>query len=216
VPAFKIVPSGLINNVQTWSTGIWIVPVPTVGTFIQSNLDSCVAAFNGFFATWWTAVKPFASVNTDWRRTTLYYYSAGSTTATGVSVSTASGTVVGTGAAFNPVQTSIVHSLRSAVPNRSGRGRMYVPGTGAGLVTPHQWSLAQTLTQANATKALITSLNAFTSVPGNVTAATVQVISFTHGQNALVTSLVVDSDPDIQRRRSDKILPSSSTSLLIP
>jgi hypothetical protein len=42
------------------------------------------------------------------------------------------------------------------------------------------------------------------------------VISFTHGQNALVTSIVVDSDPDIQRRRSDKILPSSSTSLLIP
>lgn len=213
--SIKLVPSGFIAGVQSWSVGFWVVIDQVVAPIGQGELDIVAGDWNALVATWWGVCKASSAVDTDWRKTSLYYYPAGGDNATVVSVSTASGNVPGTGGAPAPTEAAIVQSLRSTNPGRSGRGRVYLPATGQVFQSNHQLTLAQCVTYCTATKNLLTALNAYVSVPADITNATPIVRSDTDSTGYGIVRVVVDSSIDTQRRRGDKIVPAFSSSQFI-
>lgn len=115
-----------------------------------------------------------------------------------------------TGGLTNPVQTSVVLSLRSDTPGRSGRGRLYWPGVGdIGLTGSGR--IGSVLVQSMATqastylRALQDALKAqaFPSTPITVELG---VVSTTHaGMQTRVNRVQVGDIPDVQRRRRDRL-----------
>jgi hypothetical protein len=215
VSAIKLTWGGFIGGVQTWSTGLWLNHTELSPGMSQAQLDAWAAAMDPFVATWVTAIKPSWSAGTDWRGVTASNYSIGTTVANRISHSNLSGTVVGTGSSILPPQCSLVHSLRTTEAGRRGRGRMYVPLTSNTVQANHQTTSATTVTHTAATIALIHSLNAHAAGPTNTNAQIVSVASFTSGAMFPVTSVITNSDIDIQRRRSDKVLAAFQTATAV-
>lgn len=115
-----------------------------------------------------------------------------------------------TGGLTKPVQTSVVLSLRSDTPGRSGRGRLYWPGvgdiglSGAGRIggTLPQTIATQASTYLRALQDAIKNA-AFPSTPITVELA---VVSTTHaGMQTRVNRVQVGDVPDVQRRRRDRL-----------
>lgn len=201
-PLAKWVISGtMASGIQDFSTGLWFNPnfSDIVG---QSELDDTLLAINdqmlpafmdGQVTKLWTA-------SDQWNATRLYYYPANTRVASLVSEYNIT-PIPGTGTANLPKETSLVVSLRTSVPGRSGRGRMYFPACGnslnsVGLINP----LDSTHGLA---AALLTAFNAL-----NAAAINPIVASFSKSNYHAVRTLVIDNKPDTQRRRQDKLEPT--------
>lgn len=200
----RIVLAGTISGTQTWSTGLALSPPPS--TVSQSDMDALLAAIKPAVTAWWgSSSLDICGINAP--TTTLaeiraYLYSGIPGTGAGLqAINTYATPLVGTSSQRVPVQTALVASMLTGLPGRSFKGRCYTPATGITLGADHQ--VAQTLLDAigGKWKALIDSINAVSSPEfGRV------VVHGARG-NFAVTQVRVDSEPDIQRRRADKILP---------
>jgi hypothetical protein len=117
-------------------------------------------------------------------------------------------TVSGTGSVYLPAFTALVASFRTAVPGRGGRGRSYLPLTNGTPMSGGQFQISSSAATivANAYKAMMDSINSAT-IPAPFTSHRVAVRSSSIGTGIPVTSVIVDSLPDAQHRREDKILP---------
>jgi hypothetical protein len=134
----------------------------------------------------------------------LYYYLPNQHLSNLVS-SQAVGPFVGTGTLSASNTQAMVCSLRSGVPGRSGRGRIYWPATGViPNAAPHQFNATTCTTVANACAAYINALNALNLTTLNCPAQIVGVASFAKSQLNKITKVIVDSLPDAQDRRQDK------------
>ena len=214
--AIHLVAAGRIGAAQSWSVGVWVGVAIGPGAFLQANLQSVVTDWNTYMATWWAATKVFCSSDTDWRSTTGYFFPSNVPQASLVAASSASGTIPGTSTGYLPTQASVVSSLRTATAGRTGRGRRYLPCTAVALQSNHQLLLTQCAVISAAEKALFDSINAYTSVPNNITNALVIVRSAAAQGIRAVRSVVVDSEVDVQRRRSNKIVAAfTSTANLV-
>lgn len=115
-----------------------------------------------------------------------------------------------TGGLTSPVQTSVVLSLRSDTPGRSGRGRLYWPGVGnIGLGGDGRigGTVAASLATQAATylRSVQDAIKAAVS-PGTPTTIELCVVSSVPGVGRTrVNRIEVGNVPDIQRRRRDRL-----------
>jgi len=201
---------GTIDGVQSWSTGFALAVELAPGSWGPNNLQSLVSALNtGPLTTWWTALTLIPGTTTLWTGTRAYYYPAGATSSAFLADVPLTTAKAGTGAGSMPRLISICASLRTDVAGRSGRGRSYFPCTGVSTPTTGQFASTTCTTVANAYAALLTSFNGFNVAPYNLTGMTSVVASLTKSQNNDITSVIVDSIPDTQHRREDKLSPGS-------
>lgn len=203
----RIVVQGLGPGSEIWQTGVTTVALsPLVD---QPALQSYCNTLEPMFNTWWNSCKVSAYPLYKYTGINAYQYQWPNTKAQ-FQAQTLRAAVAGTGAAGGcPIDTACVVSIRSAVPGRSARGRMYVPFHKAmdaltGLIIPADAAVIGT-----ATKAL------FAAIVGGSTGAPI-VASRTHGTWYPPTSLVTDNKPDVQRRRENRLAPGTIQVLPFP
>lgn len=118
--------------------------------------------------------------------------------------------LVGTGTTSDPYQTCVVLSLRTSQIGRSRRGRMYLPAIGVALAQDHQMTPTLTSDLADEWQAIFVAVDAISLETGGN--PSVVVVSQTLGDTLIMNRIVVDSKPDIQRRRANKTQASSTES----
>lgn len=215
-PAIRVVMQGRIDTSQTWSVSIWNQVVTTVGTgFTQAQLNTLAADMDTIAQTCFSTYASSVHPDTDFRQTSVYHYPATVLNSTQVAVSPARAAAVGTGTGNLPVQCSCVVSLHTGTSGRSGRGRNYLPFTGAILTTHHQFNTTPITNAAIAYQAMLQSFLSYTSGGSNVASLIPSVASHVTGLMYPITQVTVDSDPDVQRRRSDKILASTQVARVV-
>lgn len=149
--------------------------------------------------------------DTAYTQVRVYAYPSGGPTALYVGAATIS---VGTGTSTLdslPLQCAMVVSLHTGFAGRTARGRLYLPATGQTL-TAHQYGSSQVTAIANDFAAFFNAVNTLTGV------GSVAVVSQKGtGNTRAVTSVVVDSRVDVQRRRANsEASTSTQTSTVTP
>jgi hypothetical protein len=205
VDALKIVIGGQIDGVQDWSVGLWTTIALTGGAWGVANQNEVTAELEVFVSTWWTHVEEVASSVTFLEYVKTYYYPAGSTHSSQLGVFTLTSPAPGEGPQVHAAGTSMVCSLRSDVPGRSGRGRIYVPANGVSMSEPHQMNGGECSNICDATATLLGAFNTYTNPSQHVTSLAAVVASFTRSETNSITQVIVDDKPDSQRRREDKM-----------
>jgi hypothetical protein len=116
----------------------------------------------------------------------------------------------GTGSTAHPYQTSLVISLRTALPGASGRGRMYWPATGiAAVATDLRLSAANATSVLAGAKTYLSSIE--TAIEATLPNTSLVVWSRkTAGLNGVI-SLQLGNIFDVQRRRRDVLIESYSS-----
>lgn len=217
VSVTKLSIVGKIRGVQDWSTGLWMVTTPIPIPYTQAGLDSLAAGLVSPISAWWTTIKGRNNAVVDYRGFNLYYYGPGSTRADLISAKPLTA-VPGSGAGGTmPPFTSLVTSLRSVTPGRSGRGRSYAPFTGVALnTTTLEANTADVDAINSAYQTLIAGINALTPASYNLSSIKVVVASSTKGQVFNVATVVTDSKVDTQHRREDVLDPGYVKTAAIP
>lgn len=205
---FHLTIGGHMATAQSWSVGLNMGLNISGSALTQTQTDACLAAMQAPITTWWTALKVRQAADVQWDNSALFWYPSGQRLAALVS-RVASGAVVGTAGGIQPLPVCMVASLRSTTPGRSGRGRSYIPMTGTGVSTGHQFTLADCTAVANAHAALIIALRGLVLTAQTVTAQNPGINSVKNGALYPITRVVCDSIPDFQDRRQDKIAASS-------
>jgi hypothetical protein len=165
----------------------------------QATLNTTAAAVAAVFTTTGTTQTLFKGLinnQSAYTKVTCYSYAAGASNASLTAQVTMN--VVGAGAGSLPLQMCLVATLRTAVPSRRARGRMYLPANGISnidnkgyLSTPTPQAIADAVAvlivaQGSAIKAVVIS------VVGN--------------SAEQITKVTVDNKFDVQRRRANKQL----------
>jgi hypothetical protein len=99
----------------------------------------------------------------------------------------------------------MVLTKQTAQAGRSYRGRAYLPAIGATLTNLNYFATADITAVAALTATMLTDFNNDTVGTGSITAIVATQLLGTPGA---VNAIRVDNEPDIQRRRADKIAPS--------
>lgn len=207
-PAIKVDIVGTRVGAEEWNTGFWVTaPSPTT----QLDLDTWLTGVQGFVNTWWAAVLSRASAGTAPSAVRARWYEGGDLTAT-LSAERPLTTTPGSSGTTHPYQVSVVASLRTSVPSRTTRGRMYLPLDGTLMSTGGQYAAAAITAVNTPTATLLTSVNG-TTIGGLPT--TVVVASHVTGLVQYVTRVVMDTIPDIQRRRANALLAASVSSITV-
>ena len=111
----------------------------------------------------------------------------------------------GSSSAAKPLQTSVVCSLRTVAGGAHGRGRLYWPATGVGLVPA-----TSRLDLTNVPAVIAAFKTYLVAIQGAIDASVDETVglavwSRTSGSSATVATLRVGDVPDVQRRRRDSI-----------
>lgn len=197
---------GTINDVQTWSTG-YTVYSPEGAPSGLDGLQAYVTSLHTPTATWWNASNgPKVIANSDTKIVSLegLWIEAGNTMASAVAVEAmGSSECIGTGSSATQTQAALVLSLRTPNTTARGRGRMYLPATGYGALigSAHYLNTTSVDGIANATKTYFDDVNALT-IEGDTA---VIVVGSQLATPPTVTSVRVDNELDVQRRRANKI-----------
>jgi hypothetical protein len=110
--------------------------------------------------------------------------------------------IAGTGSTAHPMQTSMVISLRTNVPGAKGRGRLYWPATGVGLLSDSLRVFSSTNNSfAAGAKSYLASIQ--TAINASLAGHSLVVWSRTTETEALVSRILTGDVPDTQRRRRD-------------
>jgi hypothetical protein len=113
---------------------------------------------------------------------------------------------LGNGGATNPLQMSLVTSLRTAGFGASSRGRLYWPATGLAIATgTHRISSVNVSAVLTGIKAYLASLQTAIATPLGATPR-LAVWSRKNNSAQLVTSIQSGDVPDVQRRRRDALI----------
>lgn len=197
VASWYLTMGGSLPGGEVWQCGLHAAVLP--GGATQQHADEVAADLPTKTKTVWnTSSFAIARVN-GWslRQWRVYYYPAGANKATIVSAGS-SAPLNGAQTQSMPNQTAIVASLRSANPSRTGRSRIYIPAL-SGALENGQFATAVTTDIANGAAALCEALDSIAWV-GPVLCGT---------SGSPVTSVQVDSVLDTQRRRRNKLVPTS-------
>lgn len=213
----KLTAFGLMATGQQWSTSIWTNIALVSGAWNLNNFQSYVTAQRAFFDTWWTAVKALNASSVDYRGLKAVYYNTTGGPASLVAQSTAA-PVVGTGSTnIHPSLTCMVASFRTALPGARNRGRSYLPVTSSAVTAADlQFSSGTATAIGSAYLALFNSLNGYTSAPNNVSSQQAVVISRAGTAFNRISSIVVDTIPDTQHRREDKLIATAVSTTAVP
>jgi hypothetical protein len=199
---------GHIQSNQSWSSSLWLNVASGSTVIGQADLNALAAVVGPILDTLAGAVATTAwATGTQYDMNHFQYYLSGQAKPSRTAVRTPS-IVAGTGSVLLPSFCAIVASLRTAVPGRGGRGRSYLPLTNGTPMSggANQISTAATTNLCTAYKTALQSLNSMTlAAPWTAHVAAVRSSSMNDGLP--ITSVIVNSLPDHQSRREDKLLP---------
>lgn len=195
---------GTMAGNQTWSVGLAVQhsqAQPPSGT----QLDAWLTALDTALKLWWTQASSLQSFNSaaiKYIGARAYSYAINSKTAINQAEHPFTTALLGTnGVGSLPLQTSIVSSTLSGFPGRSHRGRRYLPVTATTLASNQmQTSGVDGLVSAEVT--LMNTINTTTLGTGTGTCVIANKKDFPD----VIRSVQIDSEPDVQRRRADKIV----------
>lgn len=190
----KFVISGTMPGSEVFATSFCVTPAPTAIADLQAAVTDVANVFTTA-GTPRTVFKAMINIMCHWTAVRGYTYAAGGTAA--VLSAEAVFDEVGTGSGVLPNQVAIVASLRTGLPGRQRRGRMFYPATG--LIPDSatgQLTVPGALGIAQATKALFTAANVVIGGP--------VIVSRTGAMATPVTQIQVDTRMDIIRARANK------------
>lgn len=203
----RFVISGTGPGSEIWQTGFSTIATTAITS--QAGLQSAVNSVAPFVNTFWTSLKPNLYPLYSIKALTAYQYVYPSNHAQYQAQATLT---VSTGTqAVNaaPVDTCLVVSLRTAVPGRRTRGRMYIPCHAPAQTTDGCISSTVSTAIGTAVKTMLASV--FTS-----TSLAPVVVSRTGGTYETITGQVTDNKPDVQRRRENRLAATNVQVLTIP
>lgn len=194
--AAHVIVRGHLGGGEQFAYGFWF---QTIGGMTQAILDNLRVTFSQAYT---SALQPtqLACLAPDCGldSITAYGYTGGATAAF---TSAETRNQVGTTASkVLPLQTSCVASLRTGRPGRSFRGRAYLPVLTKTLAQ-YQFQNADVDVIANGVANMLSTVNDATGTGGFNRAIPV-VMSSKQGLLTPITSVTVDSKPDVQRRRA--------------
>lgn len=200
----RIVINGTINGSEIFAFGFQVLN----RCADQATQDTLAIAWSGVIVTAGAAKTTFQSlINTTDVYTGISLYAYDAIGGPAQLVSHAPINVAGSMSTHNPNQVALVATLRTPVPSRRTRGRMYLPATGAATLTGGFYGGSGPANVAAAVKSLINfSPTAFPPV----------VVSPTAGTASLISQISVDNRLDVQRRRANKQLPTVTASVNVP
>lgn len=178
-----------------FDTSVWVR-----GAAIASDADA--NSFAADVATIFNAQSlgflPLLDSGSKYTAVKVYHYPTGGPTATYVGNFNIIGGV-GTGSGHMPHQVCIVVTTRTAFSGRSKRGRMYLPATGINLTSDLQMNTALLSTAMGFIGGFFEALKTM-PIP-----ATAVVVSTKLTSTSDIVEITADTQPDIQRRRGNKV-----------
>lgn len=197
-PRIRLVLSGNITGVQTWSVGVSTTAPDLAVDQVAFNtwLDDLATPAASL---WSNGPGVAASGDTQLTQMHAYHYLAGARTA--VRLASRPLTALGGHASgSNSYRDCLVASLITAHPGKSGRGRMYWPATGVTLVN-HQANTGLVTDIAHYTAQFLADINASTIGAFGPTAIVAGLID----PPPPIIGVSCDTKIDSQENRSDKI-----------
>lgn len=196
----RIVMSGTLYGGEIWATGFYVdvgtLAGPSAANTLAQNMTSLLQSSGSTAAMAYQASKTW-STQTAWTKTSVYFYGNGGKLSSVQGEYVLPNAVVGSASGSAPNQSSLVVSLRTDTPGRSYRGRLFTPFTAGFGGASGQLAASDTngvaTAWAAAFSAMKTAYNAFPVVVSDHLAA-----------KTSVTSVIVNSRPDIQRRRANR------------
>lgn len=210
-PLIRLVHIGHLKAPQTFSWGLTLA-APAQPS--QADFDTWLAAVGANFNTWATTAttgKALLSAEDGYTQLKAYYLPTGSNKS---SLESEFDVAQPGGVSRTlPYQCAVVHSFRSAVPGRSGRGRAYVPIGNSNGQLNGQLTAPTCTALANA---MATYLESFFTVDLGATAPIPVVASpLDSSTPRAINKVIVDSVIDTQQRRRDKTAAVASASAVV-
>lgn len=197
----RIVIQGTTRSQEIWETGFWL---ENVGVASQSDAQDLMDTIGPLFDTDLKGIVksmlPDNGAVTNLRG--YFYVTAGPNSTYIADYPVTSGT--GTGTHNLPEQVCMVATLLTGVAGRRNRGRMYFPAYGCQIAADNQFASGLEAALSDAVAEFFGNVNNITGNP------TVVVYSAAGSAARPVSTIRVDSKPDIQRRRVNKE-PATST-----
>lgn len=201
---------------ENWVVGLWLKQSGMDGVPTLEQMDRYAQEqYDAFIADFWNpgAGTPWCTRNAtgvDVRNAQATFYRDGVALGSG---NYTGAVVAGTQTVAHPFYTAICTTTRTATAGRSGRGRIYFPYTGVSVdagtgqvtstVVDNLVDLAKTWLEGRFTDS--------TELPGDPSSTPV-VVSSTHGLSSTVTSISIDSRPDTQHGRVNRVSPAYTAS----
>lgn len=197
--------TGSIGSTQTWSTGI-AVEQPVNAAPTPAQLNTYCASLNSALGTAIGLIQGFISTDTVALAIKALYTPAG-----GSAVTEQGSTAVshaGTGTVGTSARDCLVASLETGISGRSFRGRSYLPLTAAAGYSgvTHQVASSVAAAYSGAWAGFLTAINSAAMAWASGSAKAV-IASKTRSLLTPITVVLVNSLPDTQRRREDKLAP---------
>lgn len=185
---------GLCTNTERWAFSLWFKRDDGTIALDFSAGEPTAATYTAWRAAFLALMRPEDSFT----QLDSYLYAGGAA----VQHTQATFNRPGTGTlAVQPAQIACVMTLRTALANRSGRGRIYVPARAMQLSTTTGLAIATAPNNcADALAAYLTDLHTLSAQTHPV------VASPTTSSSHTITSVDVDLVPDTQRRRRNKLV----------
>lgn len=203
----KVVLQGHLSTTEIFETGFWLKDVPLADDGEASVLAAGMYA--GMNSTGATGIGKWQSLLNNvsgFDKITVYGYNGGSTAHV---VGTNPAVWAGTGGSLGPFQACMVVTLNTGLAGRRNRGRMYLPANGLSYGSTGFFGSTTYQDAADGAAVIFNEINS--SYDSNQ----VCVVSQTAGVSNLVTEVVCDNRPDIQRRRADKLSTATRESVLL-
>ena len=183
--------SGTLSSGEVFATGFDLQQEASDQADLNAHVATVKALLDASNPTT-IALQRLLAPGSSWTSVRAYSYAAGALAASFVAEGIIA--LAGAGTTAMPNQVSLVATLKTAVPSRRTRGRMFLPANGARTDASGQ------LQSPSATEASFAVANIITAVGSTHPAV---VLSKTGGLATLITSVNVDTRFDIQRRRAD-------------
>jgi hypothetical protein len=204
---------GRLPHGEVWQTGFWLrggAPLDNAAatTAAQLEFDSEGTSTPSSL---WNVLKAFLDPSVTLDNVTVYSYPAGGTDAAAIGVSTGAAHVGTTASGIGPNQVAMCVSLLTPAAGRSQRGRMFLPiglaaiSGGTGFFT--------TTAITNISTALATK---FVDFQASSPPWIASVVSQLHTSSLPISSVSIDSRPDVQRRRANKISDATRVAHAVP
>lgn len=195
----RVVLRGTIAGGEIWTTSV-AARVPGASPS-QADLQTLATAALSAMTAWFgagTGGGSYFSTAVTLERADAYFIRPDGQ-AEGQAEAVATTPPVGIGAPLMPPQASVVLSLRTGLPGRARRGRMYIPLLALPLGSDARMTPAVQTALGNRAAAFLGAINA--AVAGGGTWRVIVASGVGAGQNTIVNSVVIGRVVDTQRRR---------------
>jgi len=203
----KLVLYGTLQTTQTWSIGLGIIGMDVEGATF-TRISNWLTAMDTALGIWWNnggvGVGMMNPGSTKFLGAKVYDYTAGNSVANIVVDHVFSTPKSGTSAAnYLPTQTALVASLLSGQAGRHNRGRSYLPCGATAMSTGPKISTSVVDAVCQAHRDLLHNIE----IIGYGSSTTLGAVILRNASTPVdIQSVKVDNEPDVQRRRADKVL----------